>query len=875
MIFAPIPPFHWIVTACAVVTVAALLLRVAKLGAGWPTRLAVLGLSALAAGLLTLAAWNPKTVRSADPQPAHLAIVLDVSESVQRTAGGWPTVREQVAALVANSVATLDPAITAQGTASIVTFQQSDRIVVEEVGLESLVASVQRLEAQDFAAGSGSDIAAGLRRGLTLLEQSSGRGAMLLVTDGNETDGDALVAAADIAQRGIPIYVLPVASDEPELAISSANLPTATDADSATTLRTLLQNRQPNSVDAEFVVTKNVGDESGQFGVSEVTSAPLRIDSDGKQLLNAPVIFEGVGLQFVDVELSSTATQHQRRFFIHVNEPAKLLAVGGNFDWTGAMSPEKAEVTRMQVGDFSAETDLTPYDGLILSGLPSDQFDTAALAHIAQTVEQDGLGLMVINGDHGGASEETRTILHSYEETEIAELLPIGLEPRPFTPEPPPRHLFIVIDTSGSMGAWQLQKAKEIANYLIDAYLRPEDVLDVFNFTTGAGHIVQTTQMNDAGKRQAKAAINNLGAGGGTNPQAVMDAIAAMNPSNCGLFFLSDGEFSAINTNSFCQAVAFQTSDSPVGNNDPIRRIADTYNAPQNFNPATIEIPYFTPEPRDKFFEEGLYPPVARTSPLLRDRALLPEGFDLDGTAVTYIKEEADLMVVRPKFLDPILAYKAHGNGYVGAVMTGFTDQWLASAETQTAIEDWMLRIVPYVARERYEFKLSDNGSTILLTISVRSQDEQLVRVSGMTVQVVLPDGTEVAVPMVADTFSPATFTGVIDVSRTQEAQPITLRIGEAGIDALGRPQAVPMLLPPTGQITAGQTDEANSYGLNSGLLDAIAESSGGRVIDSDGFPFFRTSLDALDERVYWHWLLVLAAFAYLGAILLRRLEGG
>ncbi|MCB0128971.1 MAG: hypothetical protein KDE58_42185, partial [Caldilineaceae bacterium] len=74
------------------------------LGRHWITRSAVLTLSLAAALCFAAAAFNPLYVNRPDPDALHLTVLVDVSESVQRAAGGWPQIQAQAAPIVAAGV---------------------------------------------------------------------------------------------------------------------------------------------------------------------------------------------------------------------------------------------------------------------------------------------------------------------------------------------------------------------------------------------------------------------------------------------------------------------------------------------------------------------------------------------------------------------------------------------------------------------------------------------------------------------------------------------------------------------------------------------------------------------------------------------------
>jgi len=218
------------------------------------------------------------------------------------------------------------------------------------------------------------------------------------------------------------------------------------------------------------------------------------------------------------------------------------------------------------------------------------------------------------------------------------------------------------------------------------------------------------------------------------------------------------------------------------------------------------------------------------------------------------------------------LIYGESGNGYVGTFLTGFPEAWVISPEGQQALQEWLLQIVPYAARDRYDIELVDNGRTLNLTITLQTEDSSILHISNLLVTVEVGD-VAYGVPMSPVPDSPATFTGIIEVPRGEKAQAATLVVEESGLDQLARPQNIPLLLPAQGQIDAALTTEAASYGLNEALLRALVDITGGQYNPPDGAAFFRQSLPVNPIRELWPWLLFTGASFYFLTILFQRLN--
>jgi hypothetical protein len=460
----------------------------------------------------------------------------------------------------------------------------------------------------------------------------------------------------------------------------------------------------------------------------------------------------------------------------------------------------------------------------------------------------------------------------TYNDTPIDALLPVSSRPRPFSPEPPPRNLVIIIDASGSMGGWPLDISKNIARYLIRTFLRPEDHLDLLAFTTGTSHLVKNVPMDDEGKEIAFAALATISAGGGTNPRSVLAAIADRNLANCGLVFMSDGGFEPITYRPDCRATVFAIGQSSIDPSGSLSAIADPFPVLPGFSPQNIRISYFDPEPRENHFEPGSYIPASMGSYLSPDRRLPVPPLNLEGNAITYVRDGADLIAVRPKLTDPILAYREAEAGYVGVFTTAVSEQWLDDPAGRKAVEAWMTRLLPYIARDRYEFVLSDRGHGIDIQISVSGDTRDIPLVDGLTAVLERKGGKGEAINLRPVDGAPATFSGQMRPLRSSETQTAVLVLTEWGQEALARPQRVPILIPPESQPAVVFAPEDYSYGSNESLLFHIAESSGGRYSPSPESPIFRERVTSQNKILFWPWLILAGTLWYVCAIALYRL---
>ncbi len=836
-------------------------------------RMAALMCELLALTALLLALFNPSLADQPPTSPStHLAVILDMSESVLRTPGIWDEAKSRAVDLIQRSTDGATAELLANGRGSIISF--STAVQGKDFPLGELAAELARTPIGPVAGGQGTDLGSALLEAGKRIEKT-GRGAAVLVTDGNDTVGSALNAGERLGRLGVPVWVLPIIGGEPVLALD-LDLPRFNQAGVETRLRGAVFHHGEGTIRASLAYTRNTGIPSdGQLPVGESlpASAPgFQLETGQYAPLHRSLTFQGLGLQYVDVSLRAEGTTlvQNRRVFTFVDRPISLLAVGGDNSWAGAMPDAGFKITEVKPENLTLSADLSQYDAVVIGGVPAARFRDGVLEMMAQWVEK-GLGLMLINGDHSGVPAETPTVLRSYADTPLDRVLPLTADPRKAPEEMPSRYVAIVMDASGSMNGWKLEKGKEIVQHTIRTLLTRRDTLDLIVFTAGAFPLVDDLTMTEANKDQVVNELDSFASGGGTDPR---EALSLVNTGkDCNLIFLSDGEFDRLSGRPDCKCVAFSI-EGAVGPGSILNDLCEqVFAVGPDFNPAAIGLDMLKRKTRTQFWEAGSFVPRTVDAPGALGEQLLPvPALALEGSAIGYKKTDAVVAAFRPKLADPVLAYRQAEKGYAGTVVTAFPSAWIGSSEGQTAIREWILRVVPYAIRDRYEFRVDDLGRSMRLQISVLPQDGTLPHITGLEVQVEVDD-TATAVKMSSTAEAPGAFTGYIDLPRGATAKEAILLIEEIGADALVRPQRVPFLLPPAGEIGAGTNLEANTWGLNEGLLRDLVTLTGGGYDPPPDTTLLRTIPSTETGSDIWPWLVLLAAWSYWGAILLRRLD--
>lgn len=159
-------------------------------------------------------------------------------------------------------------------------------------------------------------------------------------------------------------------------------------------------------------------------------------------------------------------------------------------------------------------SELEQFAGMALLDVPARSFELEQMIAVQEFVRSLGRGLVMTAGRNSFG-------LGRYEDTPLADLLPVSLEPPP-REERPPVALMLVIDHSGSMVEERpnlptaLAMAKEAAIRATDI-LGPDDLIGILMFDNRYDWVVPFQQVNDgAALLEIQQRIARIPGGGGT-----------------------------------------------------------------------------------------------------------------------------------------------------------------------------------------------------------------------------------------------------------------------------------------------------------------------------------------------------------------------
>ncbi len=344
---------------------------------------------------------------------------------------------------------------------------------------------------------SGLQIAASL-----LAKEKSGR--IVLLSDGNETIGDALQQASIVREHGVTIDVVPIyQASTKDVSLQEFDVPRhmfkgeqaslflAIDSteETETTIRILLNNE---AIVQEKVQLKQ-GTNSFHF--------TYPITKNGMQRFRAEVLTEGDLIPENNQLAALTVVSGTPRVLFVEGDPKKTDRLSEALLSTGV------DVKRITANLLPTELNgYLQYESIIFSNVSGTRIADKQMELIEKAVHDFGVGFIMTGGENSFA-------LGGYKDTSIEKVLPVEMEIKS-EEELPSLGLVFVIDRSGSMMGNRLELAKEAAARSVEL-LQIGDTVGVIAFDDQTWQIVDTaaiTKIKDVTEK-----ILGITAGGGTN----------------------------------------------------------------------------------------------------------------------------------------------------------------------------------------------------------------------------------------------------------------------------------------------------------------------------------------------------------------------
>jgi Mg-chelatase subunit ChlD len=421
------------------------------------------------------------------------------------------------------------------GSMQLITFAEKPTVARAEDG-KALSTAIKR----HASGGAGTDTQSAMQLAYGLYPDGYVN-RMVIVSDGNQTQGDMAVEAYRAKELGVKVSWRTFEADKTaEVRVVGLTLPDD------------IKVGQPFEVTAEVWATEEqtatLALQQDEFpnGLEPSKTVELR---EGKNLIKFKSDAKRAGATTYKLRLSSVVKDTEQKNNMAVmtapvrGRPNVLYVEGGVLREPGsagylqkALEHENIDVSvRGPTGIPSNAKELEKYDLVMVSDVPAHLMGAGQMAALDTYVKGMGGGLIMAGGEDSFGSG-------GYERTTIENMMPVRFDSEKIK-EQPDIALVLVIDRSGSMQGPKLEAAKESARVTAEV-LSPNDFIAVVAFDSEAQVYVRPTRASN--RMRISNDIARLQSGGGTNIfpglKEAFEILQGINAKVKHVILLSDGE---------------------------------------------------------------------------------------------------------------------------------------------------------------------------------------------------------------------------------------------------------------------------------------------------------------------------------------------
>jgi Ca-activated chloride channel family protein len=445
------------------------------------------------------------THTSTEARTVATVFVVDVSESVTEP-------------ILADAQLALQDAWDHRGDGAVrlVTFAESAQVVPLAV-----TQGTGKLEAIPVPKQGrlGSNLEAGLRLAFGQFPPGQLK-RLVIVSDGNETDGNALTQVETAARLGIRVFYrqVPKLAIPAELMVHSLDVPDELEANVPFLVSAEVRASLPMSAKCTLTIDKvevKVVDVTAEREPKAVDFPDVRIKDSGEHAFVVdcqPATKAAPGAEPADRIASNNRFELTRK----IPEKKRFLYIDGeplySKNFHDAMADDFEVEVRGPKGVPSSLEDAQKFQGIAISDVPIEgayykQNITLSQMRVLHEYAKEG-GLLIFTG--GGQSLGPGGYTGTYLEKQV---LPVNLEIDNEL-DTPRLALVLVLDRSGSMSNNRLELAKKAATETV-AILDKRDTVAIVGFDSGAQKLIGLTPATNKGYFQK--ALRSMRADGGTN----------------------------------------------------------------------------------------------------------------------------------------------------------------------------------------------------------------------------------------------------------------------------------------------------------------------------------------------------------------------
>jgi Ca-activated chloride channel homolog len=685
---------------------------------------------------------------------------------------------------------------------------------------------------------------------------------IVLFSDGNQTEGDAVKAAL---QAGLTVSTVPVQTRiDPEVQVSAVSVPA--------------QVREGEPFYVEVVVDSNHEDE----GTIEVFRGAHKVIDQRQKLKKGENRFrfeqsitrERLAAYAVRIRGLSQDTlfdNNSESGLVFTSGKPRVLLVDSDpkllqqLVW--ALEQEEIDVdVRPPQGMPDNLSDLQNYELLVLSNVPATALSQRQMEITRTWVQDLGGGFLMLGGEQSFG-------LGGYYKTALEEILPVRSDFEK-EKEKPSLAMVLVIDKSGSMGGEKIELAKTAAKSAAEL-LGASDKLGVIAFEGQSFWISEVQPASN--KARIMDDISRIEAGGGTAMYPAMeDAYEALQSTVAKLkhvIILTDGISAPGDFEGLAATMAgarITVSTVGVGNDadknllEEIARIGQGRNyftddpaaVPQIFAKETVTAS------KSAINEQPFVPQVIRPTQALADIDFSAAPFLL-GYVMTRPKPTCEFILASEKG-DPLLAWWRYGLGMTAAFTSDAKSRWAAEWLTWPEFSKFWAQVVRHTMRKNeakgVTVDVQRKGARASITVDAIDPSGRFLNQAETEMTVIDPQfGNH---KLTLSQTAPGRYAGQFDTQLS----------GAYHLD-LTQKQSGRVLYHQSRGLMVGYADELRLRPTNEELLQTVARVSGGKFSPQPEQIFEPTDQVADRATLLWPYLVAAAALLLVLDVALRRID--
>ncbi len=707
------------------------------------------------------------------------------------------------------------------------------------------------------------DIAAAVRLGTAAFPET-GQKRLVLLSDGNENQGDALASVLAARPLDVTIDVIPLGVQRSnDLSLQKLGLPARVKKGQTFETKIFVQ------TDRAQTATVRLYRNDQPLGEQQIDLTP------GKNLFTFPQTLEEPGFYtygaFVEAQGDSLPQNNRASGFVHVRgEPRVLLVssdLSGDQPLLAALRSANLEVAATGLSSFPASlAEMQSYDSIFISNLAAGDLGLDAMKLLESAVRDFGVGLVCVGGDQTYAAG-------SYRGTPLETTLPVNME-LDSKKVLPSGAVVLVMHGMEFMDGNQV--ARDCALGVLDA-LGPQDELGVVLWDGNERWLFPLQKVGD--KKKVGREIAGMNQGDLPSFQNVMSmAHQALQKSSANLkhmLVFSDGDPGAPTQELMDQMVADKITVSTVliaGHFGPQTMQWIAANGNGRFydinNPSQLPQIFIKEAAvilKSAIFEEPFQPRLVATTELVRGIGA-SEYPTLRGYVCTTPKARAETPLISDKG-DPVLAHWQYGLGravaFTSDAKAKWAQEWLGWEKyrqfwVQTA--QWSLRRI-----ENADFTADVSVERGEGVITVEALDEKGDYRNFLNLQavVVSPNGERQTVRL--EQAGPGRYEARFP---TREIGAYMLNVVELQNGQVRGQMAV--------GASVNYSPEFNASEPNMALLKRLVDTGGGKFLNPDNSqdnPFLHDRRKTFQARDLWEWLLKFAVILFPLDVGIRRIQ--